>query len=104
MNMLEAMRDTIALMEIRLTELAEEGDQGGAERMHIEALSPDLRPGHLRDMLRMMVSDINPQNPAIGFSDGKMGRWLGWAQAAVVAMGLANLDEMKAINMKWATP
>lgn len=32
------------------------------------------------------------------FSYGKQCRWLGWAQAAVVASGVADLDDMKAIN------
>lgn len=36
------------------------------------------------------------------FSDAKLGRWLGWAQCAVVASGVASLDEMKAINVKWS--
>ena len=29
---------------------------------------------------------------------GKMCRWLGWAQCAVVASGVATLDDMKVIN------
>lgn len=32
------------------------------------------------------------------FSYGKKCRWLGWAQAAVVASGAATLEDMKAIN------
>jgi len=32
------------------------------------------------------------------FSYGKQCRWLGWAQAAVVASGCATLDDMKEIN------
>lgn len=35
------------------------------------------------------------------FSPTKMGRWLGWAQASVVAAGIATLDEMKAINKRF---
>ena len=31
-------------------------------------------------------------------SYGKMCRWLGWAQCAVVASGVATLEDMKAIN------
>src|SRR5271170_4292428 len=32
------------------------------------------------------------------FSYGKQCRWLGWMQAAVVAAGCADLEDMKAIN------
>jgi len=35
-------------------------------------------------------------------SYGKLCRWLGWAQAAVVAAGGATLDDMKQINMRHA--
>ena len=36
------------------------------------------------------------------FSEAKLGRWLGWAQAAVVASGCATLDDMKEINRRHA--
>lgn len=36
------------------------------------------------------------------YSDAKIGRWLGWAQCAVVASGTGSLEEMKQINMRWA--
>lgn len=96
MKMLEAMRDTVALME---HELPKRGPHH-AERM--EAVSPDLRPAHIRDMLAVMETGVNPQDSEREFSEGKMGRWLGWAQAAVVAMHCATLDDMKAINWRWA--
>lgn len=35
-------------------------------------------------------------------SDDKLGRWLGWAQAAVVASGCASLEEMKEINNRFS--
>jgi hypothetical protein len=35
-----------------------------------------------------------------GFSESKLGRWLGWAQCAVVASGVATLEEMKEINLR----
>lgn len=35
-----------------------------------------------------------------GFSLSKLARWLGWAQAAVVASGAATLEDMKRINME----
>ena len=92
MNTLEAMRDTIALMEKSLL------DKGPRFQDRIAVMEPNLRPEHLRDMLRIMESGINPQDTEAGFSDGKMGRWLGWAQAAVVALGCGTLNDMKNIN------
>jgi hypothetical protein len=44
-----------------------------------------------------MRSRITP-----GFSDAKLGRWLGWAQCAVVASGVATLTDMKEINQAHA--
>lgn len=54
---------------------------------------PDTSYGltHLKDMWFRL--DKN-------FSDAKVGRWLGWAQCAVVASGVASLDEMKSINLE----
>jgi hypothetical protein len=98
MNMLKAMRDTVARMEEGLQQIAEAGDQSGEERMHIARLHKDLQPAHIRDMLAVMESGDNPQHPGSTFGEAKMGRWLGWAQAAVVAMDLATLDDMKQIN------
>jgi hypothetical protein len=46
---------------------------------------------HLEDMRACVTPE---------FSRGKLGRWLGWAQCAVVACGAASLDEMKEINRK----
>jgi hypothetical protein len=96
MNMLEAMRDTIALMEEGLLK------KGPYFNDRIAAMEPNLRPDHLRDMLRIMESGVNPQDTEAGFSDGKMGRWLGWAQAAVVALHCGTLDDMKDINRRHA--
>lgn len=101
MNMLEAMRDTISLMDERLETVASGYDPDDVR--HFEMLQPDLKPEHLRDMLHVMESGVNSQDTEAGFSEGKMGRWLGWAQAAVVAMNLSSLDEMKEINKKWAS-
>lgn len=57
------------------------------------ALADELSLQHAEDML----SRITPE-----FSEAKLGRWLGWAQAAMVAQGLASLDEMKELNKKYA--
>lgn len=42
-----------------------------------------------------MLERITPD-----FSPSKLGRWLGWAQAAVVASGALTLDDVKRINME----
>lgn len=102
MKMLEAMRETVAKMEEGLTWIAEQGDQSGDEQLHLARLDADLQPAHIRSMFKTMESGVNPQDTERGFSDGKMGRWLGWAQAAVVAMGCASLNDMKRINKRWA--
>ena len=37
------------------------------------------------------------------FSDAKVGRWLGWAQAALVAAGVGvTLEDVKQINLRHA--
>ncbi len=49
--------------------------------------------------LRSMLAKVN----ASKFSDAKLGRWLGWAQCAVVAANVGpTLDDMKALNMRHA--
>lgn len=35
------------------------------------------------------------------FAYGKMNRWLGWAQCAVVVAGAATRPDMEKINRKW---
>lgn len=83
MNMLEAARDTLAL----------------ARKLGMEDMSSDLSEldyPHLTEMLaKMETCEMSP---------AKMGRWLGWMQAAVVSgtLGEARLADMKAINMKWS--
>lgn len=81
MNMRGAFLDTIALAE--------------AQGMPRESVcgNPDLGLDHLRDMNRRVTNS---------FSEAKLGRWLGWAQCALVASGCASLDDVKAINLKWA--
>lgn len=56
----------------------------------------DLGLAHLRHMVATVaVSD---------FSDAKLGRWLGWAQCALVAADVGvTLADMKALNAKWST-
>jgi hypothetical protein len=51
---------------------------------------------HLRDMLSRFGPD---------FSEAKLGRWLGWAQCALVAANVGfTLDDAKALNMRHAGP
>jgi hypothetical protein len=91
MNQLEAMRQTISLMEDMLRHLP------AADRASIESMPESLRPEHLREMLQRVEANDNPQGEQ-GFSEAKVGRWLGWMQAAVVAMRFAGLEQMKEIN------
>jgi hypothetical protein len=77
MNQLAAFRDTIALAE----------DRGMPE------YGESLGLAHLRSMYERAESG--------GFSEGKLGRWLGWAQCAVVAACIGvTLDDMKLINWR----
>lgn len=76
-DMLAAFDDTIALAEAR--GMAE--TRGG------------LSLEHLKDMRTRITSSFSPS---------KLGRWLGWAQCAVVAAGASTLDEMKEINLRHA--
>lgn len=76
MNMREAFRETVEMALLR--------------RM-------PMRPGSelgLHHLLSMQVR-ITPE-----FSEAKLGRWLGWAQCAVVAAGCATLEEMKDLNRR----
>lgn len=76
MNVLAAMEDTVRL-----------GFAGGKMPD-----AGDLSYPHIAGMLiRMKETEM---------SYGKLCRWLGWAQAAVVASGGATLDDMKRVNMR----
>lgn len=60
---------------------------------------PELDFPHLQRMYNDIIAadcDFEP------FSEAKIGRWLGWAQAAVVMHGEASLEDMKAINKRHA--
>lgn len=80
MNQIEALRDTVSLAE-----------QHGMPEMP----GSDLGLDHLRSMF----ATVN----ASEFSPSKLGRWLGWAQCAVVAANVGlTLDDMKALNLRHA--
>lgn len=81
MNQRAAFAETI--------ELAEQSGMGYRHPMD-ESLGLD----HLRDM----QSRITPE-----FSEAKLGRWLGWAQAALVAARVGvTLEDVKQINLRHA--
>ncbi len=87
MNMIAAFEDTLRL-----------ACANGMDNMSSD--NSELDYPHLQDMFMQMRDDANPQGGQ--FSEGKQGRWLGWAQAAVVASNCGTLEEMKEINKRWA--
>lgn len=78
MNQYEAFKDTVAL----------------AEKAGMPVLpGTNLGLDHMRDTL----SRITP-----AFPPSTLGRWLGWAQCALVAAGVGvTLDDVEAINTRW---
>lgn len=87
MNMLAAMKDTL--------ELARKYGMDNSSSDNTE-----LDYSHLVSMYERAQAGHEDGTP---FSEGKMGRWLGWMQAAVVANGFGpSLEDMRAINMKWS--
>ena len=81
MNQVEAFVDTLTLAQER-----------GMADCDFEVESVNY--WHLQDMLEQIKTE--PER----FSEAKLGRWLGWAQCAVVAGMYATLDEMKQINQR----
>lgn len=79
MNQRAAFDDTLALARSRA--------------MYARTVPSGLDLAHLQDMRNRITDD---------FSESKLGRWLGWAQAAVVASGIADLEAMKEINRRHA--
>lgn len=83
MNQREAFRETLELAR-------------NAGMDMVESDNPDLDYPHLVDMW-----DRIQTNPDM--SEAKLGRWLGWAQAAVVSADIGlTLTDMKLLNQKWA--
>jgi hypothetical protein len=82
MNQIAAFKDTLELADSR-----------GMADCEFEEKSVGF--DHLVDMLEII--ELAPDGT---FSESKIGRWLGWAQCAVVAGGYATLQEMKEINRK----
>ena len=48
------------------------------------------------DHLSDMVTKTNDES----FSIGKLNRWLGWMQCAVVSVGIASLEDIKEMNRR----
>lgn len=83
MNMREAMKATLELAKER-----------GYDNIGFEEIGVDFP--HLQSMYdRAMSSDIQ-------FSEGKLGRWLGYVQGVLVANACCTLDEMKKLNERFA--
>jgi len=80
MNQLEAFRETVRL----------------AEKYGMPALpGSELGLEHLRHMAITVETE--------DFSEAKLGRWLGWAQCALVSANMGvTLADMKKLNKKWA--
>lgn len=78
MNQIDALSETVALAE--------------------QHCMPELPGSELGlDHLRSMLVTVN----ASKFSDAKLGRWLGWAQCALVAADVGvTLADMKALNSR----
>lgn len=57
--------------------------------------------GHCASMIRQMERGVSKESGE-PFSEGKMGRWLGWIQACAVINSGLSLEEMKEINKKWS--
>lgn len=82
MNMIEAAKETLALAR-------------SVGMDNCESDKAELDYPHLESMLVKMSTEE--------MSEGKMGRWLGWMQAAVVCnCGELTLEHMKEINRKYA--
>jgi hypothetical protein len=78
MDQLEVFRETVQLAE-----------------KHAMPAMPGSEVG--LDHLRAMLATIEDQS----FTEDKLGRWLGWAQCAVVAAGIGvSLNDMKELNSR----
>lgn len=84
MNMREAFRETL--------EIARANGLDNCTSDYSE-----LDYAHLLDMYNQILAADATGTP---FSETKIGRWLGWAQAAVVCNGGGDLTTMKEINMR----
>ncbi len=85
MNTLQAMRETVKLASANKMSLSSDHGEG-------------LGFTHMLDMLRRAEKGHIDGTP---FSTGKLNRWLGWMQCAmVVACPHVDLEQMKEINYR----
>lgn len=84
MNQREAFRETLEIARAN-----------GLDRCTSD--HPELDYDHLLEMYNKILEADALGEP---FSETKIGRWLGWAQAAVVCNGGGDLQGMKDINMR----
>lgn len=76
---------------IAFDETVELAIQSGMAGSH----DPSLSLSHLLEM-QLTISEKD-------FSEAKLGRWLGWAQAALVAADVGvTLEDVKQINLRYA--
>lgn len=103
MDQLNALRDTLYLSR-RKWEANDRYRKGGLNLLQA-TLTPEQREefkadpmsyAHALDMLTRVE-----QNPS-SFSEGKLGRWLGWVQCAATASGALTLDDCKQLNKGWS--
>lgn len=84
MNQMQAFVDTLTFAQ-----------EAGMANCEFE--TDEVNYWHLQDMCEQIKAAARLGLP---FSDAKLGRWLGWAQACVVAGGYGTLADMKEINRK----
>lgn len=82
MSMIRAMQATL--------ELARERDY-----QFIEFEQPGVDYEHLVSMYNRVIAEPDQ------FSEGKLGRWLGYMQGVLVANDTCTLDEMKELNKRF---
>lgn len=83
MKQLEAMGATLLLAGERNYDMTE-FEEVGVNFDHLESMYQRVR-----------------DNPT-GFSEGKLGRWLGYMQGVLVANQCCTLEEMKELNKRFA--
>ena len=91
MDMVSAAKETILLWE----ESLKKGNPQLTSKN-------ELTYGHCASMVRTMERGISKESGE-KFSEGKMGRWLGWIQACAVMNSAMSLEDMKALNIKYAS-
>lgn len=71
--------------------------------VRITILLPEsLGPEHVRQMVSTVEFHQHPDTRSEPFSEAKLGRWLGWLQAAATAARALTLEECKEINRRYS--